>query len=51
MIEELNHFGIVVRDLDASLAFYQRAFGAVIVFQSEARTRFCAALIGVAALG
>lgn len=34
MIKELNHFGIVVRDLDASLAFYQRAFGAVIVFQS-----------------
>ena len=34
MIKELNHSGIVVRDLDASLAFYQRAFGAVIVFQS-----------------
>ncbi len=34
MIKELNHFGIVVRDLDASLAFYQKAFGAVIVFQS-----------------
>ncbi len=34
MIKELNHVGIVVRDLDASLAFYQRAFGAVIVFQS-----------------
>ena len=33
MINELNHVGIVVRDLDASLAFYQRAFGAVIVFQ------------------
>jgi predicted enzyme related to lactoylglutathione lyase len=34
MINELNHFGIVVRDLDDSLAFYQRAVGAVIVFQS-----------------
>ncbi len=33
MINELNHFGIVVRDLDASLAFYQGAFGARVVFQ------------------
>ena len=34
MINELNHFGIVVRDLDASLAFYQGAFGARIVFRN-----------------
>jgi len=34
MIYELNHFGIVIRDLEKSLAFYQGALGAEIVFQS-----------------
>ncbi len=33
MLYELNHFGIVVRDLDSSLAFYQDLLGAKIVFQ------------------
>lgn len=33
MIYELNHFGIVVRDLERSLAFYQDQLGAKIVFQ------------------
>lgn len=32
MIYELNHFGIVVRDLQKSLDFYQGLFGAKIVF-------------------
>ena len=34
MIRELHHIGIVVRDLDASLDFYQRLFGARVVFQA-----------------
>lgn len=34
MIYELNHFGIVIRDLEKSLAFYQGLFGARVVFQS-----------------
>lgn len=33
MIYELNHFGIVVRDLKTSLAFYQDILGAKIVFK------------------
>lgn len=33
MINELNHFGIVIRDLEKSLAFYQDVLGAKIVFQ------------------
>jgi predicted enzyme related to lactoylglutathione lyase len=33
VIYELNHFGIVVRDLERSLAFYQDQLGAKIVFQ------------------
>ncbi len=32
MLYELNHFGIVVRDLDRSLAFYEDLLGAKIVF-------------------
>jgi catechol 2,3-dioxygenase-like lactoylglutathione lyase family enzyme len=32
MIYELNHFGIVVRDLEKSLAFYQGLFDAKVVF-------------------
>lgn len=35
MIHELNHFGIVVRNLDASLAFYQDILGAEIVFRGS----------------
>lgn len=34
MIYELNHFGIVVRSLQKSLAFYQDVLGAKIVFQT-----------------
>lgn len=34
MIHELNHFGIVVRDLGASRSFYQNAFGAKAVFEN-----------------
>ena len=34
MIYELNHFGIVVKDLQKSLDFYQDALGARNVFQS-----------------
>jgi lactoylglutathione lyase len=34
VIYELNHFGIVVKDLKKSLDFYQDALGAKIVFQS-----------------
>jgi catechol 2,3-dioxygenase-like lactoylglutathione lyase family enzyme len=33
MIHEFNHFGIVVRNLDASLAFYQNLMGAQIVYR------------------
>jgi len=33
MLYELNHFGIVVRDLDASLAFYEGVLGAKTVFR------------------
>jgi catechol 2,3-dioxygenase-like lactoylglutathione lyase family enzyme len=33
LIYELNHFGIVIRDLDASLDFYQGALGAKEVFR------------------
>jgi lactoylglutathione lyase len=33
MIHELNHFGIVVRDLKKSLAFYKGALGARTVFE------------------
>ncbi|ANY84704.1 hypothetical protein BB934_41875 (plasmid) [Microvirga ossetica] len=33
MIHELNHFGIVVRDLEKSLAFYQDLLGAKIVYK------------------
>lgn len=33
MIYELNHFGIVVRDLEKSVDFYQRLFGAQVVFE------------------
>lgn len=33
MIHELNHFGIVVKDLEKSLAFYQNNLGAKIVFE------------------
>ncbi|WP_227497198.1 VOC family protein [Planctomonas psychrotolerans] len=33
MIHELNHFGIVVRDLTASLDFYRGVLGARIVFE------------------
>jgi catechol 2,3-dioxygenase-like lactoylglutathione lyase family enzyme len=33
VIHELNHFGIVVRDLQKSLAFYQDVLGARIVFR------------------
>lgn len=33
MLYELNHFGIVVRDLDASLAFYEGLLGASTVFR------------------
>jgi catechol 2,3-dioxygenase-like lactoylglutathione lyase family enzyme len=33
MIHELNHFGIVVSDLDASLAFYRDLLGARVVFK------------------
>lgn len=33
MIYELNHYGIVVKDLKKSLAFYQGLFGAEIVYQ------------------
>ncbi len=33
MIHELNHFGIVVRDLEKSLAFYQGVLGAKIVYK------------------
>jgi catechol 2,3-dioxygenase-like lactoylglutathione lyase family enzyme len=33
MLYELNHFGIVVRDLDASLAFYEGLLGARTVFR------------------
>jgi catechol 2,3-dioxygenase-like lactoylglutathione lyase family enzyme len=32
---ELNHFGIVVRDLDASLGFYEDLFGARVVFRKK----------------
>lgn len=32
MIYELNHFGIVIRDLEKSLDFYQGLFGAKVVF-------------------
>jgi catechol 2,3-dioxygenase-like lactoylglutathione lyase family enzyme len=34
MIYELNHFGIVVKDLEKSVAFYQDVLGAKVVFQS-----------------
>jgi catechol 2,3-dioxygenase-like lactoylglutathione lyase family enzyme len=34
MIYELNHFGIVIRDLEKSLDFYQKAFGAKVVFKN-----------------
>jgi catechol 2,3-dioxygenase-like lactoylglutathione lyase family enzyme len=34
VIYELNHFGIVVRDLEASLRFYRELFGAEVVFRS-----------------
>jgi len=33
MIYELNHFGIAVKNLDASLVFYQDVLGAKIVYQ------------------
>jgi catechol 2,3-dioxygenase-like lactoylglutathione lyase family enzyme len=33
VIYELNHFGIVIRDLEKSLAFYRDLLGAEIVFQ------------------
>ena len=33
MIYELNHFGIVIRDLEVSLAFYQGVLGARIVYR------------------
>ncbi len=33
MVFELNHFGIVIRDLQKSLAFYQGLMGAKIVYQ------------------
>ena len=33
MIHELNHFGIVVKDLKKSLAFYQDVLGAKVVFE------------------
>jgi catechol 2,3-dioxygenase-like lactoylglutathione lyase family enzyme len=33
VIYELNHFGIVVRNLDASLKFYQQILGARVVYQ------------------
>ena len=33
MIYELNHFGIVVRDLEKSLAFYQDLLGAKVVYK------------------
>ncbi len=33
MITELNHFGIVVSDLEASMTFYQKAFNATTVFE------------------
>jgi catechol 2,3-dioxygenase-like lactoylglutathione lyase family enzyme len=33
MFYELNHFGIVVRDLDETLRFYGELFGAEVVFQ------------------
>lgn len=33
MIYELNHFGIVIRDLEKSLAFYQGLLGARIVYR------------------
>jgi catechol 2,3-dioxygenase-like lactoylglutathione lyase family enzyme len=33
MINEFNHYGIVIRNLDASLAFYQGVLGAKIVFR------------------
>jgi catechol 2,3-dioxygenase-like lactoylglutathione lyase family enzyme len=32
LIYELNHFGIVIKDLDKSLAFYQDILGAKVVF-------------------
>ena len=34
MIRELNHVGIVVRDLESSLRFYQGVLGAEVVFRS-----------------
>jgi len=34
MIFELNHFGIVIRDLEKSLAFYQDVLGAKVTFRS-----------------
>src|SRR5690606_19013595 len=33
LIYELNHFGIVVRDLEKSLAFYQDLLGAKVVYK------------------
>lgn len=33
MVYELNHFGIIVHDLEKSLDFYQRLFGAQLVFE------------------
>ena len=33
MIHELNHFGIVIRDLKKSLAFYQDLLGAKVVYK------------------
>ncbi len=38
MLYELNHFGIVVRDLDASLAFYEGVLGARTVFRRFAES-------------
>ena len=33
MIHELNHFGIVIRNLEKSLAFYQDLLGAKVVYR------------------
>ncbi len=38
MLYELNHFGIVVRDLNASLAFYEGVLGARTVFRRFAES-------------